>query len=184
MGSIINRLKIIFLDPSFLGSVYPSLNLDEKNVLTWDNVIGNMSSVSIYFFGGPVVNQLGGQAGKKSLPHISKRYIFTRIFQNVKVHPEIITATTAVGGVLGYTVSEINQNRRNSAQVIEQQRANDLKEVELGLKTKAEYKSIYSKKVETETSHESADCTVSCCFEDTYSSRISRIFYFISNLFS
>lgn len=106
----------------------------------------------------------------------------------MKVHPEIITATTAVGGVIGYTVSEINQNRRNSAQIIEQrkavveqQRANDLKEVELGLKTKAEYKSIYSKKVETETSHESANCTVSCCFEDTYS---SRIFYSISNLFS
>lgn len=82
-----NRLKIIFLDPSFLGSVYPSLNLDEKNILTWDNVTGNMSSVSIYFFGGPVVNQLGGSGREKKFASHFKTLYFYSYFPKCESPP-------------------------------------------------------------------------------------------------
>jgi hypothetical protein len=161
-----NRLKMIFLDPEFAGSIYKSLVKSANDTLTWDNIIENMSSICLSFFGRPVCNQLGRQAGKRQFPQITKRYMFSRLFQGAKSNPEAVGLATAFGASVGFVVSEHNQNTRNAANVAEAKRANDLKEVELGLKTQDEYKSSYL----------SQGHSVNCCSEEVFSHNILKWF--------
>ena len=149
--SFYSRLKTIFLDSDFVGSIYPLLN--KSSMLTWEIVIENISSICFYFFGNPITNQLGSQAAKKNFHQISKRYMFSRVMQGLKTNPDVVAICTSVGGVLGYTISEINQGKRHEDVIrqsvqanAESARGNALREVELGLRTKEEYKASYSQK--------------------------------------
>lgn len=118
------QLKRIFLNPDFVGSIYPNLLLKESEV-TWNLIIRNMSSVCISVFEKPVTNQLGTQAGKRSLPNISRRYMFSGFFRGVKSNPEAVGVATSLGAAVGYGVSEINQNKINEATVEVAKRANE-----------------------------------------------------------
>jgi len=176
------RLKMIFLDPSFLGSVYSSLSSEKETNFTWNTIIVNMSSVCSRLFGKPITNQLGGEAGKKTFPQIYRRYVFSRNFQGVKANPELATITTAFGGMLVLGISEFNQKKRTQAVVTQAnilaKQANDLKEIEIdiqkvqqGLLSRDSFLKLYPNKSFPKAMEDSKiNCSVSCSLEETFSS--------------
>lgn len=109
------RLKTLFLDPSLEGSVYllPTLKDKAPYYLTWNDIVLNISGISFCSFGRPVSNQLGDHASKKSFPQIAKRYMSNRLFSAAKTNPEVATFAGALGGVIGYGVSEVNTHSRH-----------------------------------------------------------------------
>lgn len=170
-----NRLKDIFLNPTVEAAIYSSLlsvNGESYN-LKWKDITINISSISLLLFGRPVSNQLGEEISKRSFPHITKRYMFRKAAQAVKTNPELTTVAAGLGTVFGYGVSEINQNQRyqeaiKMAEMANNQalKANALREVELGIKTKEEYIKEWS--------------ILKCSYEETYT---TKLFNFVGRFF-
>ena len=195
-----NQLKILFLNPNFEASTYHSSDSGNESAkdLTWEDIINSISSISLCFFGRPVLNKLGKEKGSVAFPHITKRYMFSRATAAIKSNPELATAATAIGGAIGFGVSEMIQNKRHAENVAlaeqsiaeakranaEAKRANDLREVELKITSSEEYKSAYSignpnQEVQarnlTNSIQEKPEATnLSCFYEETFSSVIFK----------
>lgn len=185
-------MKVLFLNPDFEASTYDSSSYDGENAknLTWEDIMKNMSSISLRFFGRPVSNQLGKEKESIAFPHMAKRYVFTRILIGVKKYPEMATFATAFGGVFGFSVSEFYKGKRHAEIYTETKRANDLKEVELGIKSEKEYRVAYgtgepnqkdqtqnlpsSSQAKPSIKEKSEAVNVSCSLEEKLSSTILK----------
>ena len=110
------RLKEVFLNPKFAGSIYFEREAQiEQNdsSFTWDFIVYNMSAISKSLFKVPVENRLGFSMSQKAFPYIAKRYVFKQIYQAVKGNPEIVGAVSASATVFGIVYSEQKNTQRH-----------------------------------------------------------------------
>lgn len=158
--SLYSNFKAIFLNPEFEGNFYiQEKDLDLEN-LSWEQIHKNMEHISIVFFGIPITNKLGPSLTTKSFPQISKRYMWSRIGRTLPRTVDSFGGGAAVGGVLGFVISEYrNQQRHNEViakqteaneiardQLKESKRANDMQERPLRLSEEVKQKSLIDSK--------------------------------------